>query len=381
MITRICRNLLKRRLVTYPAVCLLGPRQCGKTTLAKNMGGNYFDMEVEADQLRLDLEWEELCKGKELVIIDEAQGAPQFFPRMRSAIDLKRKANGRFLVLGSVAPALMRGVSESLAGRISLIELGPLLLEEMPSRKDQTNHWFYGGYPDGGILQKNRYPSWQNDYLSLLAQRDLPLWGLPADSRTTLRLFKMIAAYHGQVWNASAIGASLGISYHSVNSYLGYLENAYLVRVLQPYHVNIKKRITKSPKIYWRDSGLLHALQHVQKKGDLLDQPWVGASFEGWVIEQIIGLLRARGAAFAAYYLQTVDKQEIDLILKYKSMTWAFEIKLTSNPTHEAYVKFEKLAQKVGADHAYLVCNAHTPVVKSNRGVVNMATLNKILRM
>jgi predicted AAA+ superfamily ATPase len=219
MILRPIARLLKQRLAQYPAVCLLGPRQSGKTTLARSFGGAYFDLEQESDRLRLDLQWSALAAGKKLVVLDEAQAWPEVFPRLRGAIDEARSRKGRFLLLGSVSPALTKHVSESLAGRLSLVELPPFLLNELPAAS-LDDLWLRGGYPEGGILEPRRFPQWQRDYLTLLAQRDLPNWGLPAKPQMTQRLLRMVAAVHGQLWNASQIAQSLGLSYATVNTYM-----------------------------------------------------------------------------------------------------------------------------------------------------------------
>lgn len=195
------------------------------------MSSIYFDMEQEADRLRLDLEWAAVTASSRLVVIDEAQAAPETFPRLRGAIDAERRRNGRFLLLGSFSPALMRDVSESLAGRLAVVELAPLSLRELPADACERL-WRCGGYPDGGVLDGRGFPEWQHDYLGFLAQRDLPSWGLPATAQTTRRLFGLLAARHGQQWNASDIGRVLGLSYHTVNAYLDYLEGAFLIRRL-----------------------------------------------------------------------------------------------------------------------------------------------------
>jgi predicted AAA+ superfamily ATPase len=259
MIARRLGSLLAARLRDYPAAALVGPRQCGKTTLAKSLRGTYFDLEKEPDRLRLDVEWDKVAAGRSLVILDEAQEMPAIFPRLRAAIDEDRKRKGRFLLLGSVSPALMKQVGESLAGRLALCELAPLAADELPpARWDDL--WHFGGYPDGGVINAARFPEWQRFYLDLLAQRDLPHWGLPARAATTQRLFRMLAAVHGQTWNASQIGKSLGLSYHTVNQYVDFLEQAFLIRRLPAYSANLRKRLVKAPKLYWRDPGLLHAL-------------------------------------------------------------------------------------------------------------------------
>ncbi len=355
MIPRHVRSHLRERLAAYPAVTLVGPRQCGKTTLAQSLGGLYFDLEQEPERLRLDLEWESLLAGKGLVVLDEAQSWPEVFPRLRGAIDRDRKRNGRFLLLGSVSPSLMVKVSESLAGRLSLAELTPLLWTELKTKASRSRRWLCGGYPDGGVLAPGRYPRWQTDYLALLSQRDLPTWGLPARPQVTDRLLRMLAAVHGQVWNASQVGQSLGLSYKTVNHYLDFLEGAFLIRRLQPYQANIRKRLVKSPKVYWRDSGLLHALLNVPDERSLLNQPWVGASWEGYVIEQLLGELSSGGQACAAYYFRTSDQYELDLVLDFGTERWAVEIKLTASPGAADMARLDKTADLIGAARRFLV--------------------------
>lgn len=355
MIKRKLAGEIKGKLESFPAVALLGPRQSGKTTLAKTLPGAYFDLEQEQDRLSLDLRWDELVRGKGLIILDEAQVVPEIFPRIRGAIDADRKRNRRFLLLGSVAPALMKSVSESLAGRLAICELQPLIFPELKKPQTDDPLWLRGGFPDGGILKKKNYPDWENNYLTLLAERDLPSWGLPAKPQLTKRFFKMLAVYHGQIWNASAVSSSLGLSYHTVNHYLEYLQNTYLIRLLPPFHANIRKRLVKSPKIYWRDSGLLHALMNVVDWNDLLAQPWVGASWEGWCISQILGFLTSSGKKYDAYFFRSSDGHEIDLVLKLPKGLWAFEFKLTSVPSPADMVKLNDVADLVGADRRILV--------------------------
>jgi predicted AAA+ superfamily ATPase len=186
-------------------------------------------------------------------------------------------------------------------------------------------------------------------------QRDLPAWGLPAKPQLTQRLLRMLAAVHGQSWNASRIGQSLGLSYKTVNSYMDYLEGAFLIRRLPAYHANIRKRLVKSPKVYWRDSGVLHALLNVSDEKALLSQPWVGASWEGFVIEQAIGALSAQGENFDAYYFRTSDRHEIDLVLDFGRELWAVEIKLTSSPGPGDMAKLDRTADMIKASRRFLV--------------------------
>lgn len=380
MLHRQVQRLIRKRLALYPAVALTGPRQCGKTTLAKAMGGHYFDLEQESERLRLDLSWDEVVRGKRLVILDEAQSWPRVFERLRGAIDHDRKRAGRFLLLGSVSPVLMTQVSESLAGRLSLVELTPLLITELETAASRGRRWLCGGYPDGGVLRRRAYPQWERDYLTLLTQRDLPAWGLPSKPQATERLLRMLAALHGQTWNASQVGQSLGISYHTANSYVDYLVGAFLIRHLPAYQANIRKRLVKSPKVFWRDTGLLHALLGVSDEGALLAQPWVGASWEGYVIEQAIGALSSRGVSFEPYYLRTSDQRELDLVLDLGTERWAIEIKLTSSPSPGDMRRLDTTADLIDASRRFLVCRVRDEVADAHRVVGNLATLLKHLR-
>jgi len=374
MVVRRQRRALVERLRSWPAVALLGPRQAGKTTLARTIPGVYFDLEQEADRVRLDIGWDELTAARRTIILDEAQQHPAIFPRIRGAVDADRRRNGRFLILGSVSPSLMRQVSEALTGRIALCELSPLSALELPQRKE-TELWLKGGYPDGGILGRKGFPEWQRNYLELLALRDLPLWGLPARAQTTRTLFRMVAALHGAPWNASQVGGSLGLSYHTVNSYLDYLEGAYLVRRLAPYAANLGKRLVKTPKVYWRDSGLLHTLLGVGDMHGLLGQPWAGASWEGWVIEQVlIGLNLTDRHMEGPYYFRTSDGREIDLVFSLDGRLYAVEIKLTSSPSSEDFMHLRRAADLIGADVRVLISRTRRPAVNASEMSIDMRT-------
>jgi len=357
MIDRKITPILKHRLTQYAAVVLVGPRQAGKTTLARSLGGHYCDLEQESERLRLDLQFQELIQGNELLILDEAQSWPAIFPRLRRAIDERPQSRGRFLLLGSVSPALMREVSESLAGRLSLVELSPFSVSELPDTAVETL-WHVGGYPEGGGLEASRYPQWQLDYLTMLALRDFPAWGLPAKPQVIQRLLKMVAAVHGQVWNASQLGSALGLSYHTVNDYMDYLVGAFLVRRLPPYQANIKKRLVKSPKFYWRDPGLLHAILNGPSAEELLSSPWVGASWEGFVIEQLLTAFAHEGIRAEPFFFRTSDRRELDFVLEIGGRLWALEIKLTSSPDVEDMVRLNRVSDLIGADLRILVSHA-----------------------
>ena len=375
MLKRAATQLITKRLRGYPAVALVGPRQSGKTTLAQAIGKRYFDLEQEQDRLRLDVEWDDVVSGRGVIVLDEAQEWPEVFNRLRGEIDRDRRRNGRFLLLGSVSPALMTRVSESLAGRLSIVELAPLTLLELTSNAQRQRHWLMGGFPDGGVLNGSGFPVWQRDYLDLLRQRDLPNWGLPAAPQTTLRLLRMLAATHGNEWNASQIGKSLGLSYQTVNSYVDFLEGAFVVRRLPAFHANLGKRLVKRPKIYWRDSGLLHSILNISDAGSLLAQPWVGASWEGYVIQQIISRLHDADKMFDAFYLRTSDQREIDLVLDMGKERWAIEVKLTSRPGRDDLASLNSNADLIRATRRYLVTRGHETIQVGNQTVCNLEFL------
>jgi hypothetical protein len=355
MISRIYRRQVRDKLRKFPAVGIVGPRQCGKTTLARELGGAYFDMESEGSEARLDAEWEALAAGKRLVVIDEAQQAPKVFSRLRGTIDADRKRNGRFLLLGSVSLALMANVSESLAGRLGLVRMTPFVLPELKAAQ-LDDLWLRGGYPDGGILLARMFPEWQGDYLETLATRDLPTWGLTARPPHTMRLLAMLAAVHGQPLNASQLGAALALDHKTVLRYCDFLEGAFLIRRLPPFFGNLKKRLVKTPRLYWRDSGLLHALLNVSDLEQLYRQPWLGQSWEGFIIEQTLATIDAAGKRAQPFFFRTSDGYEMDLVLDWGTERWAIEIKLTSNPSSEMIDHLHKTADLIDASRRVLVC-------------------------
>lgn len=370
MISRIYARQVRDKLRKFPVVAILGPRQCGKTTLARQFDSVYFDMETEGSEARLDAEWDALATGKKLVVIDEAQQAPKVFSRLRGTIDADRKRNGRFLLLGSVSPALMKDVSESLAGRMGLVRMTPLILPELKAGQLDAL-WLRGGYPDGGILDSDMFPEWQQDYLDMLATRDLPTWGLSARPQQTLRLLAMLAAVHGQSLNASQLGASLSLDHKTVLRYCDFLEGAFLIRRLQPYFTNIKKRLVKTSRIYWRDSGLLHAIMNVGNLEHLYRQPWLGHSWEGFVIEQTLAAITAVGKRATPLFFRTSNGHELDLVLDWGTQRWAVEIKLTSNPSTGMIDRLHKTADMIDADRRILVCRIARKIENKKLLVIN----------
>ena len=355
MLRRTALPLLRSMLRRAPAVSIVGPRQCGKTTLAKAIGGTYFDLEQESERVRLDVEWDRINSLRERVILDEAQTFPEIFPRLRGAIDADRKRLGRFVLLGSVSPALMRSVSESLAGRIAILELTPFLLPELTSQPMRDRHWLVGGFPDGGIQRPKMFPVWASDYLRLVTERDLPSLGIPCSPQLTQRLLRMLAALNGQQWNASELGRNLGLNYQTAARYVDFIEGAFLVRRLPAFHANLTKRLVKAPKLHWRDTGLLHTLLGIHTRESLLSHPAVGASWESYVVEQSLGTLNARGVAHNAWHFRTSDGYELDLVLAAGRERWAIEIKLTSNPSPSDVARLDHCAQLIGATRRILV--------------------------
>lgn len=369
MLTRALSALIAQRLALFPALTLVGPRQCGKTTLARTLARRYFNLEDETDRARLDATWHEVVADLSPVVFDEAQNWPVVFNRLRGTIDADRKRNGRFILLGSISPALMRQVSQSLAGRMAVLDLTPFHLGEV---KALETLWRVGGFPDGGVLGHSSFPLWQENYLRVMAERDLPAWGLPAAPILTQRLFRMLAAEQGAILNLSKLGQSLGLSHPTVQSYLEYLEGAFLIRRLPPFEVNLRKRLVKSPRIYWRDSGLLHALLRLRLDDDLFAQPWVGASWEGFVIEQVLAVRRSRDESFDACFFRTHDGHEADLVLDFGREREVIEIKLTSGPTTEDLARLGHVAEMVKASRQVLLCRVKNSVTTGNRWVTTL---------
>ncbi len=378
MLRRQITDHAQALLQASPAVAVLGPRQVGKTTLVKVLAPHYFDLELPGERVRLDLQWPQLLGEGALVALDEAQAWPEVFPRLRSAIDADRQRMGRFLLTGSVSPALMRDISELLAGRLALCPMAPLLATELPAAA-LDDLWLAGGFPDGGVLGGGRFPKWQRDYLDLLCARDLPEWGMPGKPSESLRLLRMLAALHGQSWNASEVGKSLGLSYHTVNRWTDVLVGAFLVRMLPPMLPNLGKRLTRTPKVWLRDSGLVHALLGVHTFDDLLAQPWVGASYEGFVIEQILGALQGVDRLDYAGYFRTSDGHECDLVVHTRGQVWAVEVKLSTSVNPHDLRSLRKVGQMVGATGLVLVSRSPQTVRVGHEVVTDLPGAIEVL--
>lgn len=338
MIVRKKQEEVNELLDTFPAVALLGPRQVGKTTLAFNLSQNrpslYLDLETEEDRAKLANPAYYLQNHQDkLVILDEVQRMPQLFQELRGIIDKNRRAGhktGQFLLLGSASIDLLKQSGESLAGRIAYSELYPLNLTEIPSEMD--NLWVRGGFPDSVMATDDaKSLLWRKNFIRTYLERDIPQLGPRIPAETLRRFWTMLAHLQGSTLNASQIAASLGVDGKTVMSYLDLLVDLLLVRRLQPFHSNQGKRLIKSPKVYVRDSGLLHALLGIENKEALLSHPIVGMSWEGFVIENICSQLNESESN--VYFYRTSSGNEIDLLIERPNKeVWAVEVKRNMAP-------------------------------------------------
>ena len=333
MLTRLrLQREVEAGLARSPAVALLGPRQCGKTTLARLLmaerpEATRFDLEDPVDLARLDNPMLALGSARGLVVIDEVQRKPELFEVLRVLLDRPERP-AQFLLLGSASPLLVQGVSETLAGRIAFVDMGGFDLEEVGAEA-WGMLWCRGGFPRS-FLAADELMSfrWREDFIRTCLERDLPLLGVGVASTTMRRFWTMLAHYHGQVVNRAELGRSLSVSETAIRRYLDVLSGSYVLRLLQPWHENLKKRQVRAPKVYVRDSGLLHALLSIEDDEQLQSHPKLGASWEGFAIEQILAL-RARRHV---YFWATHAGAELDLLLFEGGKRIGFEIKYTDAP-------------------------------------------------
>ena len=312
-------------------VVLVGPRQSGKTTLARELleedSVNYFDLENPASLARLDEPMTALRPLNGLVVIDEIQRRPDLFPILRVLAD-RKDTPARFLILGSASGNLMRQTSESLAGRMERIVIGGFSLSELGSEAEQ-HLWLRGGFPLSYLAGSDvNSIAWRTNFIQTLLERDFPQWGVRAAATALQRFWTMVAHYHGQVWNAAEPARTLGVSESTTRRYLDLLTDAFMIRQLQPYHANLKKRQVKSPKIYVRDSGLLHQLLGIDSMKNLFSHPKMGASWEGFVIEQLL----KTEPHDQVFFWATHQGAEIDLILRRGDALYGVECKRTDTP-------------------------------------------------
>jgi predicted AAA+ superfamily ATPase len=379
IIDRHLASTVKRRLQNNPAVAILGPRQCGKTTLAgqivkKIKQSVYLDLENPGDLAKLDdpLAFFSL-HNDDLVCLDEIQRAPELFSILRSIID-ERARNAQFLILGSAGRDLIRQSSESLAGRIAYLDLTPFLLSELEAvQKDDIRRlWLRGGFPRSYLAEDLDISfEWRQDFIRTFLERDIGMLGFRMPPVRLGRFWKMCAHIHGSLLNASKLADSLGVTSHTVRSYIDLLEHTFMLRVLLPDAPNLKKRLVKSPKIYIRDSGILHALLDIRTHDDLLSHPILGASFEGFAMENILAFAKNYEPSF----YRTSAGAEIDLILRRGRRTLAFELKSSSVP--RVSKGFWNALDDISPDEAYVVA----PVKESYpmKGDVMVSPLQEII--
>ncbi len=322
---------IERTIRAYPVTVLCGPRQCGKTTLAreiaKRVNVEYFDLEDPISVRRLSEPMTALEDIRGLAVIDEVQRLPELFPILRVLAD-RRPLRLRFLVLGSASAELLRQSSESLAGRVAFIGMGGFDLGEIEPKK-MRRLWWRGRFPRAFLARnESECRSWQENFIRTFLERDLLQFGIQIPPMMLRRLWSMLAYYHGQIWNGSDVGRSLGEAHTTVKRHLDLLTSALVIRQLQPWHANLAKRQVKSPKVYVRDTGLLHALLGVPSFSALEGHPKLGASWEGFVIEEIISLIGERNA----YFWATQSGAELDLIFPFKGKRYGVEVKYGDAP-------------------------------------------------
>ena len=363
MIERIKKDLIVEALARQAAVAIIGPRQVGKTTLALEIADGreslYLDLESRADRAKLN-EPELFLRNYEdqLVILDEIHRVPELFPEIRGIIDRGRrrgKKTGRFLILGSASIDLLRQSGESLAGRIEYVDLEPINALEAQSAEISTDTlWIRGGFPDSLLAKSDRDSSrLRRSFIRTYLERDVPQFGPRVPSETLERFWTMLANGQGSLLNASRLAAGLSVSAPTVTSYIDLLADLLLVRRLKPFHKNINKRLVRSPKVYVRDSGLLHALLGIVDYNELSGHPVVGFSWEGFVIENILSI--APEGTKASFY-RTSSGAEIDLVLELpgKNGLWAIEIKRSL--TAKVDKGFHIACEDIQADRQFVVC-------------------------
>lgn len=335
-----------------PVVALLGPRQCGKTTLARMISSNresvFFDMENPVDIARMENPLLTLQGLRGLIVIDEIQRKPEIFDVIRVLVD-RPEYEATFLVLGSAAPRLVQGASQTLAGRIGFVDLSGFIISEV-GEESLDRLWQRGGFPRSFLASSDSASHrWRSDFVRTFLERDIPQLGFSIPAETMRRFWTMVAHYHGQTWNAAEFARSIGSAEATARRYLDILSGAYMVRQLQPWHANLRKRQVKSPKIYLRDTGLLHALLSLETPSQTASHPKVGASWEGFAIEQIVSAFKTRDA----YFWATQAGAELDLLLFEGGKALGFEMKYADAPSTTRSMRVA-LAD-LGLDHLYVV--------------------------
>lgn len=323
---------LRRRLARSPVVVLVGPRQSGKTTLARQLvsedSPNYFDLEDPASLSRLEEPMTALAPLQGLVVIDEVQRRPDLFPILRVLVD-RSNAKSHYLILGSASGDLLHQTSESLAGRVERLSIGGFTLDEVGVHSEQRL-WLRGGFPRSYLADTDANSlAWRKSFTQTLIERDFPAWGVNIPALALQRFWMLLVHYHGQIWNASEPARTLSVGESTTRRYLDLLTDAFMVRQLQAYHANVKKRQVRAPKVYIRDSGIVHQLMGIASFDELLLHPKLGASWEGFVIEQLL-MTQPHDDAF---YWATHQGAEIDLVLRRGDRLYGVECKRKDAPT------------------------------------------------
>ena len=360
-IQRLCVDRLHSLLKSFPAVLLVGPRQSGKSTLVHHAlpEWTHLDLERPSDLALLTADLEGFFDvHPRAVAIDEAQRLPEMFNALRYVMD-RSKGKGRFLLLGSASPALMRSVSETLAGRVALLELTPFLAGELAGTARSADRWFWGGFPPIHGLRESRARSeWFNSYVSTFLERDLPALGLGLPARRLRTLWTMLTHVHGNLLNVSDLARSLAVSSHTVAGDLDVLEGAYMIRRLQPFHANVQKRLTKSSKLYVRDTGLLHFLAGLRRPQELTTWNKRGASFESLVVEELAALAAHRLVRPEFFFWRTQAGAEVDLLIREGRRILPVEIKIGAALDHYAVAGLRQCMKDLGLNRGWVVTTA-----------------------
>lgn len=362
MYRRLCAARLRRLARQFPAVLILGPRQVGKTTLARSTfpKARYFDLEEPRNREIFSADPRHALEayGGRMLLLDEAQAVPALFAALRGAIDEGKARAGRYILLGSAQPALVRKISESLAGRVGILELDPLLAVEALTgapRRDWKAVWLRGGFPPA--LRRD-FRDWWEAYLRLYLERDLPMLGIEVRPLVMRRLLAMLAHAQGGLVNASQLGASLGVAHTTVQRYLEILEQTFLIRRLPPFFENVGKRLTKAPKLYIRDTGLLHHLLNIGSARDLDSHPARGPSWETFVLEELVRREKLVRPFTQFYFWRTHSGAEIDLLLERGGPRVAVEMKAGSGRNVYLARSISAAAKDAGAESAWIVDQA-----------------------